>query len=114
MYLAPHAFHVPNQIHPCIGWKRFAVDRRGLPAIDVIPDVPLARAVEITLRSPHPSIPPKCLIDVELQRLRSSGIVDVKVEVISELAHAVSATDGIEVQHVAIAVRALRRNAGPH
>ena len=90
---------------PCVGREWLAVENRGSPTIDVVPDVPLLGAIEITFRAPNPTVPSKRLIDVELESLRSAWIVDIEIQVVSKVAHVVSASDRVEVQHVAICRR---------
>src|SRR5438105_1795452 len=100
MYLVSDSLNIPYQMYPLIRGKRFAIELCGLPSVDVVLDISFVRVVEATFRSLHPLLVVKRLIDVELQRLYSCGIVDVEIEVINEMADVVAICNGIEVQHV--------------
>src|SRR6266851_4582944 len=105
VHLVSYAFDVPYQVNPCCRRKRFTVDGCRLPSVDVIPDIPFAGAIEITLRAPYPAGSAKGLVEIEFQRLRSSGCVDIKIQVITEVTYAIPAADGVVIDHVRIGSR---------
>jgi hypothetical protein len=69
MHLVSDPRDVPDEMYPCIGGEGLTVIDGRLPTIDVIPDIPFARAVKVTFRSPDPAIAAKCLVDIKFQSL---------------------------------------------
>src|SRR5579864_975372 len=100
--LVADALDVPDQMNPRVRRKRCTGHGRGFPAVDVVPDVPLTRAVKVALGTPHPTLAAKGLIEVKLQCLRRSRVVDIEVQVVSEMAHSVATANRIPIQLVGI------------
>src|SRR5260370_16720962 len=72
VHLVPDSFDVPYQVNPCCRRKRFTVDGCRLPSVDVIPDIPFAATIKITLRPPYPPPSPKSLLQFKFHLLRTS------------------------------------------
>ena len=99
-------------MNPCIGGEGLTVIDCGLPASEVVPDIPFAGAVEVTFRSPDPAIAGKCLVDIEFQSLRCVRIVNVEIKVVSEVAYIIAACDCVEVEHIRVCGRASHAEFG--
>ena len=92
-------------MNPGLRRKMFAGHRRRNPhPVQRIPYIPFSGLVEVALGSPRPARAAERLVYVELKRLGSVSIIDVKPQVISEMAHAVSASKGIPVKLIGIGV----------
>jgi hypothetical protein len=78
---AVDALEVPNQVNPGVrrkwlavlfGWNPFFVER--------VPNVLLARAIEVAFGALGPASTAEGLVDVEFERLRRVEIVHVEIE----------------------------------
>ena len=75
----------------------------GAPEIIVVvPDIPAAGLVEVALRAESPTSAAEGLIDVELEGLGRVADVDIKVEIVDEVADAVTAAERAPIKLVGI------------
>ena len=93
--------YVPCEVIPGVGLEIGSETGNvgGSPAGvgGVVPDVPFAVGFEVAFRAPDSALAAIGLIQIELQCLRSVGIVDVEIKIVDEVRDVIAAGDGIEV-----------------
>ena len=79
------ALHRNRQVVPCIRhW--IARNACGMPGLaGIVPNIPLVPTRDAALMAPDKGQSIHELIDVELQRLRNAGILNIKIHVINEV-----------------------------